>query len=74
MKLQILLGALLCTCASASAEVSFSGYGSVVAGKVISGEKDPSGKKEFQVDFYDYAFYTEDLDFEQESIRWSCLG
>lgn len=68
MKLQILLGALLCTCASASAEVSFSGYGSLVAGKVISGEKDPSGKKEFQVDFYDYAFYTEDLDFEQESM------
>jgi len=46
----------------------FSGYGSFVGGKVISGEVDPSGEKEFQVDFYDYAFYTEEFDFEQESM------
>lgn len=45
-----------------------SGYGSLVGGKVIGGEVDPSGDKEFQVDFYDYAFYTEELDFEQESM------
>jgi len=68
MKTQLMCCALALCSVSAIAEVSFSGYGSIVAGKVISGEVDPSGKKEFQVDFYDYAFYTEDLDFEQESM------
>ncbi len=48
--------------------VQVTGYGSIVAGKVVGGQVDPSGEKEFQVDFYDYAFYTEELDFEQESM------
>lgn len=52
----------------ADSDIKFSGYGSFVAGKVIGGDIDPSGEKEFQVDFYDYAFYTEELDFEQESL------
>ncbi|MEW6981561.1 hypothetical protein AAD001_02795 [Colwelliaceae bacterium 6471] len=53
---------------NAIAEIQFSGYGSIVAGKVISGEIDPSGEKEFQVDFYDYAFYTEDVKLKPETM------
>lgn len=53
---------------SADDTIQMSGYGSFVAGKVVGGDPDPSGEKEFQVDFYDYAFYTEELDFEQESM------
>ncbi len=56
------------TYAVANDGIQVSGYGSFVAGKVIGGDVDPSGEKEFQVDFYDYAFYTEELDFEQESM------
>lgn len=68
MKTSVTALSLLLACGMANAEITFSGYGSIVAGKVISGEVDPSGEKEFQVDFYDYAFYTEDIDFEQESM------
>lgn len=68
MKTSVTAVSLLLACGMANAEISFSGYGSIVAGKVVSGEVDPSGEKEFQVDFYDYAFYTEDIDFEQESM------
>ncbi len=53
---------------TALADIDFSGYGSIVAGQVISGEKDPSGEIEFPVDFYDYAYYTEDLSFKPESM------
>lgn len=59
---------LLTTIAHANDRLQISGYGSLTAGKVIGGQVDPSGEKEFQVDFYDYAFYTEELDFEQESL------
>lgn len=68
MKIATMSYALCLVCAYAQADISVSGYGSVVAGKVISGEVDPSGKKEFQVDFYDYAYYTQDIDFEKESM------
>ena len=54
--------ALLCGSACANDRFHFSGYGSFVGGKVISGDIDPSGEKEFQVDFYDYAFYTGQFD------------
>jgi hypothetical protein len=54
--------------ANANDRIQFSGYGSIVGGKVLSGQVDPSGEKEFQVDFYDYAFYTTEFDFEQESM------
>ena len=40
--------------ANVSADIQWSGYGSIVAGKVVGGETDPSTHKEFQVDFYDY--------------------
>lgn len=68
MKTSVTALSLLLACGMANAEITFSGYGSIVAGKVVSGEVDPSGEKEFQVDFYDYAFYTEDIDFEKESM------
>lgn len=67
-KLLMLFVACILVYSQAWADTTFSGYGSIVAGKVIGGEVDPSGEKEFQVDFYDYAFYTEDFDFEQESM------
>ncbi|QTH70667.1 hypothetical protein [Pseudoalteromonas xiamenensis] len=53
---------------AAKAEIQFSGYGSIVGGKVISGEEDPSGEIEFPVDFYDYAFYTEDFKLKPETM------
>ena len=53
---------------SANAEIRVSGYGSIAAGKVVSGDVDPSGEVEFQVDFYDYAYYIEEWDWEQESM------
>lgn len=54
--------------ANVSADIQWSGYGSIVAGKVVGGETDPSTHKEFQVDFYDYAYYTEELTFKPESM------
>ncbi|WP_019677386.1 hypothetical protein [Arsukibacterium perlucidum] len=45
-----------------------SGYGSIVGGKVVSGDLDPSGEIEFQVDFYDYAYYVEDWAWDKESL------
>ena len=45
-----------------------SGYGSIVGGKVISGDKDPSGETEFQIDFYDYAYYVEKWEWDKESL------
>ncbi len=68
MKYLWLSALLFCSALYAEDRFHFSGYGSLVGGKVIGGEFDPSGDKEFQVDFYDYAFYTEELDFEQESM------
>ena len=50
------------------AEIQFSGYGSLVGGMVLSGEEDPGGEIEFPVDFYDYAFYTEDVKFKPETM------
>ncbi|MDP5211603.1 hypothetical protein ORJ66_00905 [Pseudoalteromonas tunicata] len=50
------------------AEIQFSGYGSIVGGTVISGEKDPTGDVEFPVDFYDYSYYTEDFKFKPETM------
>lgn len=62
------LCALVLVATSATAEITFSGYGSLVAGKVVGGQVDPDGEKEFQVDFYDYAYYTEDLSMQPESM------
>ena len=45
-----------------------SGYGSIVGGKVVSGDLDPSGEVEFQVDFYDYAYYVEEWAWDKESL------
>lgn len=52
----------------ATADIQWSGYGSIAMGAVIGGQEDVSGEKEFQVDFYDYAYYTEDYDFKPESM------
>lgn len=68
MKLKILIACCILVTWPSLAEIRFSGYGSIVAGKVIGGEEDPSGEKEFVVDFYDYAFYTEEVGYEQESL------
>ncbi len=68
LKILCCLSLILSSVAMANDRIQISGYGSLVAGKVVGGEVDPSGEKEFQVDFYDYAFYTEDIDFEQESM------
>lgn len=53
---------------SVCAEVRISGYGSIAVGKVLSGDKDPSGDIEFQTDFVDYAFYTEEVDWEPDTM------
>ena len=69
MRILILcLISLMLTAWQAQAEIRVSGYGSIAAGKVISGDLDPSGEVEFQVDFYDYAYYVEEWDWEQESM------
>ena len=69
MRILILcLISLMLTTWQAQAEIRVSGYGSIAAGKVISGDLDPSGEVEFQVDFYDYAYYVEEWDWEQESM------
>lgn len=52
----------------AMAEVKISGYGSIAVGKVVSGDIDPSGEIEFQTDFNDYAFYTEDIDWKPDTM------
>lgn len=65
-KLILLLLMCMPICLQAT-EFRVSGYGSIVGGKVVSGEKDPSGEIEFQVDFYDYAFYTEKWAWDKES-------
>jgi hypothetical protein len=52
----------------ATAGIEWSGYGSIAVGAVVGGQKDVSGEKEFQSDFYDYAYYTEDYDFRPDSM------
>ncbi len=69
--MRLLLGFFICltlVSVNADAEIRVSGYGSIVAGKVISGDADPSGDVEFQIDFYDYAYYVKEWDWEQESL------
>jgi len=68
MRILLFLASLVIFHSLAHAEIEWSGYGSIVAGKVIGGEVDPSGEKEFQVDLYDYAFYTEEFNFKPESM------
>jgi hypothetical protein len=53
---------------SAHADTTISGYGSIAVGKVISGDKDPSGETEFQTDFNDYAFYTETMSWKPDTM------
>ena len=63
------LALLACVLSSSTlAEVRISGYGSIAAGQVISGDKDPSGEVEFQTDFNDYAFYTKDIGWKQDTM------
>ena len=63
------LALLTCVLSSSTlAEVRISGYGSIAVGQVISGDKDPSGEVEFQTDFNDYAFYTKDIGWKQDTM------
>lgn len=59
---------LLCTTGTAVADIQWSGYGSLVVGKTIGGDPDPTGEVEFPVDFYDYAFYQNEWSMEPESM------
>jgi hypothetical protein len=47
MKYLLLIILMCCFSVSANDRFRFSGYGSLVGGKVVGGELDPSGEKEF---------------------------
>lgn len=55
---------------AATQKLHISGFGSIVAGKVLSGDPDPSanGNVEFIADYTDVGIYNEKLDFSPESL------
>jgi len=76
MKIVTITAAILLTALLSStvvAEIKFSGYGSIVAGKTLGTVNDPlnPGQKRDEIltaDFYDVGQYTNDITFNAESI------
>jgi len=75
MKIFILIitSILLFSAAPAKADIKFSGFGSIIAGKTLGSVEDPfnPGQKRDEIltaDFYDVGQYTNDLTFKAESI------
>ena len=75
MKILIIIftSLLILSSLSAKAEIKFSGYGSIIAGKTLGTVDDPlnPGQKRDEIltaDFYDVGQYTNDITFNAESI------